>query len=68
VESYGHLSRRDLINVMFSRARRLLVVVGDWEHYANYEAEDDFWRQVCQCVDADGHIVNATDVVSLEVR
>ncbi|MFE2540014.1 AAA domain-containing protein [Actinacidiphila glaucinigra] len=67
-ESYGHLSRRDLINVMFSRARRLLVIVGDWEHYARYEAEDDFWRQVCQCVDTDGHIVNATDVLSLESR
>ena len=32
-ESLGHLSRRELINVMISRARQLLVLVGDCSHW-----------------------------------
>ncbi|MEW2352969.1 AAA domain-containing protein [Spirillospora sp. NPDC029432] len=66
-ESYGHLSRPDLVNVMFSRARRLLVIVGDYQHFARYEdGRGDFWRQVCQAVDHYGHIHNASDVLRLE--
>jgi len=38
------------------------------EHYANYEEEDDFWRQVCSASTPTGTSFNATDVVSLEVR
>lgn len=66
-ESYGHLSRKDLVNVMFSRARRLLVIVGDYEHFARYEDGDDvFWQQVCQAVDHYGHIYNASEVLPME--
>lgn len=32
----GHLIGADLINVMFSRARQLLVLVGDFEHFAAF--------------------------------
>jgi len=49
-----------------SRARRLLVVVGDWEHYANYEAEDDFWRRSASASTPRAHRQSRTDVVSLE--
>lgn len=50
-DGFGHLSRRDLVNVLFSRARRLLVLVGDFEHYNSYsDGEDDFWHLVCHGV------------------
>lgn len=66
-ESYGHLGRRDLVNVMFSRARKLLVIVGDYRHFAQYEdGRGDFWRQVCQAVDHYGHIYNAAEVLRME--
>jgi serine/threonine protein kinase len=50
-DGFGHLSRRDLVNVLFSRARRLLVLVGDFDHYNSYsDDEDSFWRLVCRGV------------------
>ncbi|MBQ0985565.1 hypothetical protein KBZ10_13790 [Streptomyces sp. F63] len=68
-ESFGHLSRRDLINVLFSRARQLLVVVGEYAHYAGFEnGGDTFWQTVCQAVDHYGAVLNAADVLSLEAR
>jgi superfamily I DNA and/or RNA helicase len=66
-ESFGHLSRQDLINVLFSRARQLLVIVGEYAHYAGFEnGGDTFWQSVCQAVDHYGVVLNAADVLSLE--
>lgn len=66
-ESYGHLGRRDLVNVMFSRARKLLVIVGDYQHFARYrDGHGDFWQQVCQAVDHYGHIYDSTEVMRME--
>lgn len=68
-ESFGHLSRRDLINVLFSRARQLLVVVGEYAHYTGFEnGGDTFWQTVCQAVDHYGVVMKAADVVHLEGR
>lgn len=59
-ESLGHLSRPDLINVMMSRARRLLVLVGKHEHFAAFTSgEASFWGQVCRAVDLYGTVVPA---------
>jgi hypothetical protein len=59
-ESLGHLSRPDLINVMMSRARRLLVLVGKYEHFAAFTSgEASFWGQVCHAVNLYGTVVPA---------
>lgn len=68
-ESYGHVGRRDLVNVMLSRAHSLLVIVGDYEHYARFRNGDDiFWQHVCQAVDHYGEIRNSIDVLPLEAQ
>jgi len=57
-ESLGHLSRRELINVMISRARQLLVLVGNYNHFATFsQGEAEFWGQVCRAVERYGSIV-----------
>ena len=57
-ESLGHLSRRELINVMISRARQLLVLVGNYDHFATFShGEAGFWGQVCRAVELYGSIV-----------
>jgi hypothetical protein len=56
-QSLGHLSRPELINVMISRARRLLVLVGKYQHYAAFErGEAAFWGRVCRAVDLYGTV------------
>jgi hypothetical protein len=39
----GHLSERPRLNVMLSRARRKLILVGSWEFFAK-RANDDAWK------------------------
>jgi AAA domain/Protein kinase domain len=57
-ESLGHLSRKELVNVMVSRARRLLVLVGKYEHFAAFDrGEAGFWGQVCRAVGEYGTVV-----------
>jgi superfamily I DNA and/or RNA helicase len=57
-ESLGHLSRRELINVMVSRARQLLVLVGNYDHFAAFsQGEAKFWGEVCRAVELYGSIV-----------
>ncbi|GLZ12616.1 hypothetical protein Acsp04_28510 [Actinomadura sp. NBRC 104425] len=60
---YGHLARPDLINVMFSRARKLLVIVGNFAHFQRYRDDDgDFWQLVCRGVQQYGTVMNAAEV------
>jgi hypothetical protein len=62
-EGLGHLSQPDLVNVMLSRARRLLVLVGKREHFAAFTSgKASFWGQVCRAVDLYGTVVPAENV------
>jgi hypothetical protein len=51
LSNFGHLTERQLINVMLSRARRLLVIVGSFAHFQQGE---DFWPEVCRGVEVLG--------------
>jgi superfamily I DNA and/or RNA helicase len=55
--SLGHVAQRTLINVLFSRARLLLVLIGrfDFFHRAASKFETaDFWEQVCLSIPEEG--------------
>ncbi|MFI9804229.1 AAA domain-containing protein [Streptomyces sp. NPDC052301] len=43
-QNVGHVAQAELINVLLSRARQLLVVVGDLRHFEKYGGEN--WRTV----------------------
>lgn len=58
--SLGHLSQPQLVNAMLSRARSLLVLVGDFEHFARYE--QTVWGQICRTVLEENAIVPANDL------
>jgi superfamily I DNA and/or RNA helicase len=58
----GHLGQRQLVNVMFSRARRQLVIVGRFDHYARIMGPDGFWTQVCRAVELRGTRLSAYDL------
>ena len=60
----GHLSQSELVNVLFSRARRLLIVVGNFRHF--HESGVDFWRSVCETTRQEGSVVRADAVVSFD--
>lgn len=60
---YGYVADRELVNVLFSRARGLLVVVGNHAHFAAYDDPDDpFWPQVCRAVELYGDVLDARDL------
>lgn len=48
----GFMVSPERVNVMFSRARNLLVIVGSFDHFADSGVE--FWKTVCDCVEAYG--------------
>jgi serine/threonine protein kinase len=48
----GFMVSPERVNVMFSRARSLLVIVGSFDHFAGCGV--DFWQTVCNCVEAYG--------------
>lgn len=58
----GHLVSEQRVNVMLSRARRLLVIVGDMAHFEIRQADaasgasGDFWLKICDTVRRVGHI------------
>lgn len=56
--SLGHLVSEPLVNVMLSRARGLLVIVGNYTHFAHYGQETK-WRQVCTAVRRFGRVIPA---------
>jgi hypothetical protein len=58
----GHVSQRQLVNVMFSRARRQLVIIGRFDHYARIMGPDGFWTQVCRAVELRGKKLSAYDL------
>jgi hypothetical protein len=60
--SLGHLSQKELVNVLFSRARRQLVIVGRFDFYASIMGKDGFWTQVCRAVELNGTIVSARGI------
>jgi AAA domain len=60
----GHLSQPQLVNVLLSRARSLLVLVGDFEHFARYERT--VWGRICQTIRGQGAVVPASDLFASE--
>ncbi len=52
----GHVADPDVVNVMLSRARTLLVLVGNLKHFE--EAGDPTWAAVTELVRSRGHIVS----------
>lgn len=63
----GFLVSPEIVNVLMSRARRLLIVVGAFDHFRSSGV--DFWKVLCDTVRSVGKVVGAADVVeSLETR
>jgi superfamily I DNA and/or RNA helicase len=62
-ERIGYLTQPELINVMLSRARDLLVVVGRFAHFRDCGV--DHWERVCACFGPGrpGTRLRATDVL-----
>jgi hypothetical protein len=71
--SLGHLTQQNLINVMMSRARRLLVIIGNFGHFATVDADytqenaaegdGPFWGRLCTAVELYGDVLPAASVV-----
>ena len=61
VSSVGHVASPSRTNVMLSRARDLLVLVGRWEIYAKHAGPK--WREVAEHFRDHGEIVSAEKVV-----
>jgi superfamily I DNA and/or RNA helicase len=60
----GHLSEPELANVLFSRARKLLIVVGNFAHFRDYAAESyPFWRSICETWEQVGTVLPAETVL-----
>jgi hypothetical protein len=57
----GFLAKPERVNVLFSRARRLLVIVGRFRHF--HESDVEFWRVACDVVRREGRVLPAADVV-----
>ena len=61
----GHLVQKDLVNVMLSRGRRLLVIVGNYNHFSR-QTETLFWPVVCKAIEELGQILPAAQALGLE--
>ncbi|MFC5261235.1 AAA domain-containing protein [Kribbella qitaiheensis] len=59
----GHLAQAQLANVLFSRARRMLVIVGRFDHYAEIMGEGGFWTRVCRAVELYGKRLTVKEVL-----
>ncbi|GEB53839.1 AAA domain-containing protein [Streptomyces cacaoi] len=58
--SIGHLNEPELVNVLFSRAREHLVVVGSFAHFSRYGGA--MWADVCALVERYGRVVPAGEL------
>jgi superfamily I DNA and/or RNA helicase len=58
----GHVAQSELVNVLFSRARRQLVIIGRFAHYASIMGPEGFWPRVCRAVELNGTILSARDI------
>jgi hypothetical protein len=56
ISNIGYLVQQELVNVMMSRARKLLVIVGNYRHFAGM---GDFWTRACVAVEQFGTRVSA---------
>ncbi|MEH0823144.1 MULTISPECIES: AAA domain-containing protein [unclassified Micromonospora] len=59
ISNIGYLIQPELVNVMMSRARKLLVIVGNFDHFAGV---GDFWARVCAGVEQFGVRLDAAEV------
>jgi hypothetical protein len=59
--SLGYLVKPERVNVMMSRARRCLVVVGNFRHFA--DSEVPFWRQVCLAFERYGKVQSLAEEI-----
>ncbi|MEW2399899.1 AAA domain-containing protein [Streptomyces sp. NPDC046862] len=57
-QNVGHTAQPDVVNVMLSRARSLLVVVGNMEHFERHGGTD--WLKVIQVFRTLGRVVDAS--------
>ena len=60
----GYLIQPELVNVLFSRARHLLVIIGNFRHFN--ESGIDFWQLICETIRQEGLVVRADAVVSCD--
>jgi hypothetical protein len=54
-QNVGHVSADEVINVLLSRAKRLLILVGRYEHFQ--ENGGPTWRTVTEIVKKYGRVV-----------
>jgi superfamily I DNA and/or RNA helicase len=59
-DNLGFACQPELVNVMLSRARRLLVIVGNYDHFDNSGV--GFWHVVCDSVSELGRVIPASDI------
>ena len=59
-QNLGHAAAPERVNVMLSRARRLLILVGAYDHFAGSGVE--FWATICRTTDELGRRVPAGDL------
>ena len=59
VRNVGHVGRDEVINVLLSRAQRLMVLVGNLEHFGEYGG--DSWANVVKVVRRYGLVLRADD-------
>jgi hypothetical protein len=58
----GHLVSEQRVNVMLSRARKLMIIIGDMGHFdlrsadAITGAPGEFWNRICDTVRRSGHV------------
>lgn len=55
VRNLGHVGKDEVANVLLSRAKRLLVLVGRFEHFRDNGGPT--WRLVTDVVERYGHVV-----------
>lgn len=66
-KNIGYLTAPEIANVLISRARRLLVIVGSFHHFR--KSGTDFWKVLCDSVESEGLVIEAAKVLkSLETR